>query len=376
MFDRRLWPYIDWVLITLVSLISVVGFASVYSASLSYGVETIYFKRQVLWFFVGLVVLAGTTVVDYRNLGKLSLVLHGLVIVLLVLTLLYGTGGPGSRVERWLKIGPIFLQPSEFVKFSLVLYLAHFFRDSRRVGDLGIKDVLWPVFLTLLPFVLILKQPDLGTAGVLLFVFAPVIFLVGLRPKIIGLVAGLAVILAPFAWFYVLKPYQRGRIMTLLNPELDPLGKGYHIIQSKIAVGSGGIWGKGYLQGTQAHLNFLPARHTDFIFSVFSEEWGFIGAAALVLLYVFLVLWCLKDIGRTKDRSGTVLVLGVTAILTSQILINIGMVIGLLPVVGIPLPFMSYGGSAMISHMIGIGLIVNVRMHQAEIAATSPTFGS
>lgn len=373
MFDRRLWPFIDWVLISIVFTISVVGFFSIYSASVSYGTATSFFERQLLWFFFGLLVMAAVTVVDYRVLGQFSLWLHLAVVVLLVLTLLYGTGGPGSKVERWLKLGPFFLQPSEFVKFTLVLYLAHFFRDSRRIGDLGVKELAWPAAVTLVPFVLILRQPDLGTAVVVLFIFLPVIFLVGIRPKLVGILAGMGLALLPLAWFYVLKPYQRNRILTLIDPERDPLGTGYHIIQSKIAVGSGGIWGKGYLQGTQAHLNFLPARHTDFIFSVFTEEWGFVGGAALVALYTFLILWCLKDIGRTKDRSGTVLTLGVTIILTSQILINIGMVIGLLPVVGMPLPFMSYGGSAMISHMIGIGLILNVRMRRGESAASNPS---
>ncbi|OGG96634.1 MAG: rod shape-determining protein RodA [Candidatus Lambdaproteobacteria bacterium RIFOXYD12_FULL_49_8] len=366
MFDRRLWPFIDWVLISLVFSVCFVGFFSIYSAAVSYGHETSYFQRQFLWFIMGVLVMAGMTVVDYRLIGQVSFWLHVLVTLLLVLTLIYGTGGPGSRVQRWLKVGPVFLQASEFAKFTLVLYLAHYFRDSRRIGDLGFKELVWPLAVTLVPFVLILRQPDLGTAMVLLVVTTPVIFLAGLRYKVMGVVSGLGLVSTPFAWFYVLKPYQRNRILTLIDPETDPLGKGYHIIQSKIAVGSGGIWGKGYLEGTQAYLNFLPARHTDFIFSVFTEEWGFVGGTGLVTLYIMLILWCLKDIGKTKDRSGTILTLGVTTILLAQITINIGMVIGLLPVVGMPLPFMSYGGSAMLSHMIGIGLILNVRMRRSE----------
>ncbi|OGH00530.1 MAG: rod shape-determining protein RodA [Candidatus Lambdaproteobacteria bacterium RIFOXYD1_FULL_56_27] len=374
MFDRRLWPYIDWVLIALVAVICVFGFATVYSASVSYANGNSFFPRQLLWFLAGLAVLAFTTAFDYKILGQVSLWLHLLVIGLLVLTLLYGTGGPGSKVERWLKLGPFFLQPSEFAKYTLVLYLAHYFRESRRVGEIGVKELAWPLLVTVIPFVLILKQPDLGTAGVVLVVFVPVIFLVGLRFRVIAVIMGLAAAFAPFIWAYGLKPYQKHRILTMIDPDADPLGKGYHIIQSKIAVGSGGIWGKGFLEGTQAHLNFLPARHTDFAFSVFAEEWGFVGTSTLVILYIFLTLWCLKDIGKTKDRSGTILVLGVTSSLAAQILINLGMVIGLLPVVGMPLPFVSYGGSAMISHMIGIGLIVNVRMRQADGAATNPSF--
>jgi len=259
------------------------------------------------------------------------------------------------------------MQPSEFVKFTLVLYLAYYFNESRRIGDLGFKDLIWPSVVTIVPFLLILKQPDLGTAGVLLFVFLPIIYLAGIRYKIIlvSLLMGLISIIP--VWIFVLKPYHRDRFSTFMNPELDPLGKGYQIIQSKIAVGSGQMWGKGYLEGTQAHLNFLPARHTDFVFSVFTEEWGFMGGITLVGLYLFLILWCLRHVGKTKARSGTIMTVGVTLILASQIVINIGMVIGLLPVVGMPLPFMSYGGSAMVSNMIGVGLLLNVRMRRYDV---------
>ncbi len=367
MFDRRLIEDFDWILLLTTVVISIIGFVAIYSASYSYGTETPYFKRQVLWFFISLGAMFVVTMIDYRLLQRFSLLLHLMMIAFLIAVLIYGTGGPGSNVRSWLKIGPLFFQPSEFVKFSLILYLAHYFSDSRRVGDLGVKEIIWPAVVTLAPFLLILKQPDLGTAGTLLFIFIPVIFLVGIRYKLILISMGLAVVSIPFVWIFLLKQYQRDRIITLINPEMDPLGQGYQIIQSKIAVGSGQLWGKGYLQGTQAQLNFLPARHTDFIFSVFTEEWGFVGGVILVLLYVFLILWCLKYVGKTKDRSGSILTLGVTAVITSQVIINIGMVIGLLPIVGIPLPFMSYGGSSMLSHMIGIGLVLNVRMRRYDI---------
>ncbi len=367
MFDRRLIEDFDWVLLLTTIVISIIGFVAIYSASYSYGTETPYFQKQVIWFFLSLGVMFVITLIDYRIMERFAPMLHLVMIILLVAVLIYGTGGSGSRVQRWLKIGPLFLQPSEFVKFSLLLYFAHYFSDSRRIGDLGIKDIIWPAAVTIIPFLLIIKQPDLGTAGILIFIFLPVIFLVGVRFKLILISTGLAVISIPFVWIFLLKQYQRDRIVTFINPEMDPLDQGYQIIQSKIAVGSGQLWGKGYLQGTQAQLNFLPARHTDFIFSVFTEEWGFIGGIILVMLYVFLILWCLKDIGKTKDRSGSILTVGVTSILTSQVIINIGMVIGLLPIVGMPLPFMSYGGSAMLSHMIGIGLILNVRMRRYDI---------
>lgn len=366
MFDRRLLKDFDWVLLLTVVIISIIGIVSVYSASYSYGTETPYFKKQIIWFIFGFIVMAGVTLIDYRTLERFSLLFHLILIIFLLVVLFYGTGGPGSKVQRWIKMGPIFLQPSEFVKFTLVLCLAYYFNESRRIGDLGFKELIAPGILMIIPFILVLQQPDLGTAMLLVFVFVPVIFLVGIRFKVILITTILGLISAPFAWIFVLKTYHRRRIDIFFNPELDPLGTGYQIIQSKIAVGSGELWGKGYLKGTQAHLNFLPARHTDFIFSVFTEEWGFVGGMTLVGLYIFLIFWCLRHVGKTKDRSGTILTMGVTIIITSQVVINIGMVLGLLPIVGMPLPFMSYGGSAMVSHMIGIGLLLNVRMRRYD----------
>lgn len=367
MFDRRLLENFDWILLFTVTLISIIGFLSIYSASVSYGSGSTYCQRQIAWFFIGLFVVFCITLVDYRTMERFSLWLHLGLIFLLVLVLFIGTGGPGSKVNRWINLGGFFFQPSEFVKFTLVLYLSYYFNESRKIGDLGVKEILWPLTVTLIPFVLILRQPDLGTAGVLLIVFTPMIFLVGLRYKVILVTIVLGVISMPFGWFFMLKPYQKHRILTLLDPDKDPLGKGYHIIQSKIAIGSGNVWGKGFLQGTQAHLNFLPARHTDFIFSVFTEEWGFVGGVVLVCLYLFLIMWCLRFTGKDRNRSGTLLTVGITSILIAHVVINIGMVIGLLPVVGMPLPFMSYGGSAMLSNMIGIGLILNVRMRRYDI---------
>ncbi len=367
MFDRRLLEGFDWVLLLTVITICIVGLISIYSASYSYGTDTPYFQKQVVWFLIGLVVMAVVTMIDYRFLERFSPILYIFSILLLLFVLFYGTGGPGTSGNQWIKLGPVFVQPSEFVKYVLVLYFAYYFNESRRIGDLGLKEIAWPLVATIIPFALILKQPDFGTAVVLLFVFTPIIFLVGVRLKLLLFTAILGFISVPFAWVFLLKAYQRNRFVTFFNPDLDPLGKGYQIIQSKISVGSGQFWGKGYMAGTQARLNFLPARHTDFIFSVFTEEWGFFGGSLLVGLYLFLILWCLRHVGKTKDRSGTILTLGITTVLAFQIIINIGMVLGLMPIVGMPLPFMSYGGSALLSQMIGIGLILNVRMRQYDI---------
>ena len=366
MFDRRLIEQFDIFLLLIVTGISVIGFASIYSATINYHNAFPYYQKQLTWFAIGLVILLIVTLFDYRFLCRLSFWTHLALIALLILVLFYGTGGPGSRVNRWISIGSLFFQPSEFVKFTLVLYLAHYFNDSRRINDLEFKDIIWPLIVTFVPFILIMKQPDLGTASILLIVAIAVIFLVGLRFKVMLITGISGIVSLPIVWFFIFKSYQRDRILTLINPESDPLGKGYQIIQSKIAIGSGTLWGKGFLEGTQAKLNFLPARHTDFIFSVFTEEWGFVGGITLIGIYVLLIARCLFYVGKTKDRSGTILTVGITSIFISHIIINIGMVVGLLPIVGMPLPFMSYGGSAMISNMIGIGLILNVRMRRYQ----------
>jgi rod shape determining protein RodA len=206
-------------------------------------------------------------------------------------------------------------------------------------------------------------QPDLGTVGLIAIVCFSVLFFVGLRIRAFAILGALGGAAVPILWAY-LKPYQQARVMTFLSPERDPLGAGYHVIQSKIAIGSGEFWGKGYLHGTQTKLNFLPEQHTDFIFSVFAEEWGYLGAAVLLTLYAFMVLRGLQVAARAKDRFGAVLAFGVTAIVFWQVVINIGMTAGVLPVVGLPLPFFSYGGSSLTATMIGIGLIINVNMRR------------
>jgi len=200
----------------------------------------------------------------------------------------------------------------------------------------------------------------------LMIVFVPIIFLMGIRLKTIIILGVLIVASLPIVWIYVLKSYQKGRILTFLNPERDPLGSGYHIIQSKIAIGSGGVFGKGFGNGTQGQLNFLPAHHTDFIFSVFSEEWGFVGAMVVLILFLTLALWSLAEVLKSKNRVSSIQITGIVAIIISHVLINIGMTTGLMPVVGVPLPFFSYGGSSMLSMMFGIGLLLNIRMRRFE----------
>ncbi|MGK5092959.1 rod shape-determining protein RodA [Deltaproteobacteria bacterium TL4] len=366
MFDRRLISNFDWFLLMIVLLICTVGMVAMYSATEGNIAMLIYRKRQLYWLFIGCGVAFCTLLIDYRIWTRWGFLFHFLVILLLVLVSLFGTGGPGSPVERWLEVGPVFIQPSEFAKFSTVLCLAHYFRESRKIGNLGWFDLILPTTLVLIPFVLILKQPDLGTAILLLIIYLPIIFLVGIRLRSLFIIFVVTTVSLPIAWFYVLKPYQQERISTFLNPDRDPLGTGYHVIQSKIAVGSGNLWGKGFVHGTQGQLNFLPAHHTDFIFSVFSEEWGFVGALFVLFLFLLLTLWALSNVVRIKDRTSAILTVGIVTIITSQVLINIGMVLGLMPVVGVPLPFFSYGGSSMLSMMFGVGILLNIRMRRFE----------
>ncbi|MBF0349587.1 MAG: rod shape-determining protein RodA [SAR324 cluster bacterium] len=366
MFDRRLISNFDWFLIFMLIVICAIGMVAMYSATTGDPVMLLYRKRQLYWILVGFGVILFTILIDYRFFVSLGYIVHGMVIGLLVLVSMFGTGGPGSPVERWLAVGPVFIQPSEFAKFSLVLALAYYFREGRRIGDLRWINLLWPALLLGVPFILILRQPDLGTALMLVIIFVPIIFLAGIRLSSMFSTLALSLVCLPIAWFYVLKPYQKDRVLTFLNPDRDPLGTGYHVIQSKIAVGSGQFWGKGFGGGTQGQLNFLPAHHTDFIFSVFSEEWGFVGAVSVLVVFLLFALWALSNVLKTKDRISAILTVGIVVIITSQVTINIGMVLGLMPVVGVPLPFFSYGGSSMLSMMFGVGLLLNIRMRRFQ----------
>lgn len=364
MFDQTSSREFDYWLLGAVFALCLLSSLAIFSAATSFNYPNSYFFKQLVWVVLGFISIAVLIFMDYRWIVKYSIFTYLFLILLLVLTLLIGTGESHSSVKRWLNFGFFYLQPSEFIKVNLALCLAYYFREPKRVGNPNLKILAVPFILTLVPFLLILKQPDLGTALSLWVVFFAVVFLVGLNKNYIISLAIAGVISLPVIWFAVLKPYQQERILTALNPESNPLGAGYHVLQSKIAIGSGGFWGKGFLQGGQSQLNFLPARHTDFIFSVFSEEWGFAGSLVVISLYVFIIFRILNHIPHCKSRIGVVLICGLISIIATQVLINLGMVVGFLPVVGMPLPFFSYGGSAMLSMMASMGLILNVKMYR------------
>jgi rod shape determining protein RodA len=364
--DRRLLTHFEWLMPLFAIAVCALGIVTVYSATHAPGTEgpSPLAIRQLLWFTGGCVGMLLVLAFDYRRLDRYAYLVYGAVVVALVLVPLVGRVAGGSR--RWITFGPVSIQPSEFMKPALVVALAHYFARTAAVR-LGIREMLLPALLTIPPAVLILVQPDLGSAAMLFFVLASMLVMGGVRLRWFAALAAPIVLLSPFVgpvmWHH-LKTYQQQRILTFIDPELDPRGAGYHIIQSKIAVGSGMLWGRGFLRGTQNHLNFLPEQHTDFIFSVFSEEFGFVGAAALMGLYLGLLLRGLSIAGRARDRFGVLLVLGVMSIVFWQVVVNVGMVTGLLPVVGIPLPFFSYGGSSLLGLLVGTGLVMNVSMRR------------
>jgi rod shape determining protein RodA len=361
-FDRRLITNFEWLLPLLVLAVCCFGALTVYSATHSPGEGGLHplAMRQVVWMGAGCVFMLLVLVFDYRRLERSSIPIYLLTVALVLAVPFVGRVGGGSR--RWIPLGPVSIQPSEFIKLALVLVLARYFARSRPSG-LGLKEAVIPLLLTAVPAAAILAQPDLGSASILVIVAITMLVLGGVRLRWLALMASPIVIAAPLLWGH-LKEYQQRRILTFMDPDLDPLGAGYHVIQSKIAVGSGMAWGKGFLQGTQNHLNFLPEQHTDFIFSVFAEEWGFVGTLLLACLYLTIVLRGLVIAAHARDRFGVLLVLGTTCIIFWQAVINIGMTTGLLPVVGIPLPFFSYGGSSVLCLLVGVGLAMNVSMRR------------
>ncbi len=361
--DRRLASHFDWSLFALAMGLALLGILTIHSATIDITKEPsgLFVLRQLYWLLIGLGAMVVCFTVDYHSIDRLTYLFYSGVLVLLLLVPFFGTVSGGS--QRWLNLGYFALQPSELGKLVMVLVLAKKLQYDEFNEGYRLRS-LWVSFLLAIPiFALIMLQPDLGTAGVFFLVFLSVILVGGLRIRSILRLAGVGIVLLPVGWQF-LKPYQKIRFWAFLNPELDPLGAGYHLIQSKIAIGSGGLLGKGYLLGTQNRLNFLPAQHTDFVFSVIAEEWGFVGCVILLGLYLTLILLSLRVVMRARDRLGALLAFGMTAILFWQVTINVAMVTGNLPVAGIPLPFLSYGGSSLVVTMMAVGLLINVSMRR------------
>jgi len=354
----KLW-HVNWAVVVLLSTIAGVGFATLYSAA--DGSWQPWAGRQAIRFAVSLVLMLTVALVDLRLWMRAAYPAYFGALALLVAVEFLGTGAMGA--QRWIDLRVVQLQPSELMKIALVMALARYFHA---VGpeEIGRPTYLVvPMLLTAAPAVLVLRQPDLGTAGMLVLCAAAVFLLAGVRLWKFALVIAAGIAAVPFAWQF-LHGYQKRRVLAFLDPQSDPLGFGYHILQSKIALGSGGMFGKGFMQGTQSHLNFLPEKQTDFIFTMFSEEFGFFGGIGLLALYVLLMIYGMIVSLRAQNQFGRLVAGGVTFIVFLYVFINIAMVIGLVPVVGVPLPLISYGGTAMLSVLLGFGLVMSVDIHR------------
>ena len=350
---NELTKRLDFPLLILVLLLMAVSLFALYSSSQG---DVAKVSAQAKNFIFALIVMWFVAKIPFGYLSRLALPLYCLALILLVLTMLVGDQAKGA--QRWLDLQVIRVQPSELMKIALPLTLAWYFDRFERV--LRPRHYLFAIFLLLIPTILILKQPDLGTAILVLASGVFLIFVSGVSLRIIGFIVTLTVLLMPFAWS-VLEPYQQVRILTLLNPSSDPLGAGYHTIQSTIAIGSGGFWGKGWLSGTQSQLNFLPEGTTDFIFAVLAEEFGFIGVLLVFLIY-FLLIWRSLTIAiQAPNNFSRLAAMSIVLTFFVYAFVNIGMVIGVLPIVGVPLPLISLGGSSAVTISIGFGVLMNFR---------------
>ena len=357
--DRRLLQNVDWLLLGAALFIIGLSLVCLWSLNPGRGISSLVW-RQISWVGVGLVGLLVVASVDYRNLVRTAPVLY--VVGLGLLVSVFALGRTVSGARRWIHLGPLTVQPSELFKLIFIITLAWALTAGR--GERFSRAALIGTFVLLgVPFLLVVRQPDLGTALVLVPVLAATLVGIGIRMKVLGVLSLAGVAAMPLGWL-VLKPYQRDRLLVYLDPFRDPLGTAYNVIQAKIAIGSGQLLGKGIGGATQSRLSFLPERHTDFIFAVFAEMWGFLGCLVLIVAYVLLVMRGFEIAAGTRETRGRILALGVTTVFAAQILINIGMVTGLLPIVGIPLPLMSYGGSSMVVSLTALGLLLSIRMRQ------------
>jgi rod shape determining protein RodA len=367
--DRRFIKNFDWVTLSIVILIALIGIITIYSATRPLAAEehSGFYIKQTSWLILGIISLFLIVSFDYFWLSRFSLQLYIIGIFFLISVFIFGKTGMGA--QRWVSIGPFSFQPSEFFKLLYIIMLSQYLSTTKSPIDIiSLLKVFF--FVTFLPFILLIKQPDLGTALIILAIFFFLILTKGLHKKVATLLVIISLISLPFLGNILwggLKDYQKSRLVAFLEPEVDPTGIGYHLNQSKITVGSGKFLGKGYMKGTQGPFRFLPEKHTDFIFAVFSEEWGFLGSLLLLFLYLILILRGLDTARKAKDDFGRLLSLGITFMFLIYFFVNVGMTMGIMPVVGIPLPFMSYGGTALLSNLLSIGVLINIRTRRFEL---------
>lgn len=338
--------------------ISIVGIVNAYSSTYYYPHRGIpIYLKQAIWLIIGVIILVAVASMKENFFEESSYPLYAFVIFSLLTVLLFGKVFGGSK--RWLSLGPFNFQPSEVGKIFFVLAISRFFSDRFTIRGLELRELAVPFIMTLLPFVLIAYQPDLGTAGLYFLIFIGVSLVARLRIRSIVKLVVFSLITVPLLWL-MMKDYQKERVFSFMSPEKDPFGTGYHLIQSKIAIGSGGFWGKGFLNGTQGQLRFLPEQHTDFAFSVLAEEWGFVICLVLILLFLIFILRLFYISMQVQDRFSSFAISGIGIYFMAQVFINFAMVMGTFPVVGVPLPFVSYGGSSMIANMLAVGIVINL----------------
>lgn len=351
---------ISWGQVLLICVLASIGFLCLYSAA--GGNIDPYASAQIIRFMFALGLLIAIGLLDIRWIYRVTWPLYGGTLFLLLLVDIFGHVGMGA--QRWLDLGVMKLQPSELAKITTVMALARFYHGKELSDARKLKNLIIPALIILLPVALVVTQPDLGTSLAIVFAGTAMLFVAGvpLWLFIVGVIGVAAII--PLAWEFLLRDYQKDRVLIFLNPESDPLGAGFHITQSKIALGSGGFSGKGFLEGTQSHLNFLPEKHTDFIFTLWAEEWGLLGGLGLLSILTLIILYGYWIAFRCRSHFARLLAFGLTVNFSVYVIVNIGMVMGLLPVVGIPLPLMSYGGTAMLTVMIAFGMIQSCNVHR------------
>lgn len=360
-FRDRTLPRVDFNFLGTAVLLAIIGCMLVYSATYYNDPNLTWFKKQMLWVTIGILLMIAFMVVDYHVLFDIAPILYGIGIVLLLYLLIFGR--VTANVRSWIHIGGFQFQPSEFMKIFTALMLARYF-DSNERAYLDVRSFLVAMGIIGLPVALIIVQPDFGTAASFFPLVAVAMFFGGIRARVWVAMILIVALSLPIGYYFFLKPYQRERVMVFLNPERDPLGSGYQVTQAKIAIGSGGIHGKGFTQGTQGKFGFVPEHHTDFIFAVLGEEWGFIGVIIVLGLYLYFIVLALTFAKHARDRGGTFLIISLISFVIFHVLINVSMQIGILPTTGIPLPLISYGGSSTMMFFMAIGLILNVDMRR------------
>jgi rod shape determining protein RodA len=358
--ERTLFHRLDMNLIFVIVALNVIGLINLYSATHGalHAENSNLFWQQIVWLFIGWGIFFSVNWVDYDWYRRISWILYGMNVAALVAVEIVGKVAYGA--QRWLDLGFFRYQPSETMKLVLVFVMARILADRAKPEGLGFRELFWPTLVALVPAALIIKQPDLGTGMLLLLIFTAMVLFVRVKRSVLMFLFIIGLVATPLVWSFGLKPYQKNRVLTFMNPGKDARGAGYNSIQSRIAVGSGRIIGKGFRKGTQSQLEFLPERHTDFIYSVLSEEHGFVGSVTTAGLFMILLFMGFRVASQAKDRFGCLLAVGAMSVIFWHVSINISMVIGMLPIVGVPLPLLSYGGSIMITTMACLGIVSSV----------------